>query len=130
MSRAKGGWAVGLTATAALLLILAGAFEFFQGLAAVVNKSVFVATQETIYKFDVTAWGWIHLVIGLVAIGTGFGILVRAAWARVIGIVLAIVGSIANFLWIPYQPVWSIAIIVLYVSVIWALSVVGRVWDK
>ena len=46
MSPAKAGWAVGLTTTAALFMVLAGAFQFFQGLAAVIKGSVFVSTQR------------------------------------------------------------------------------------
>jgi hypothetical protein len=130
MSPAKRGWAVGLTATAALLLILAGAFQFFQGLAAVIKGSVFVASQETIYKFNVSTWGWIHLVIGVVVVLTGFALLAGATWARVLGIVLAILAAVANFLWIPYQPIWAILVIILDVAVIWALTVVGTAFDE
>jgi hypothetical protein len=130
MSRAKAGWAVGLTATAAMFLILGGAFQFFEGLAAVIKGSVFVATQETIYELSVTSWGWIHLILGIIAILTGFALLAGATWARVLGIVLAVLGAIANFLWITYQPVWSIVVIIVYVGVIWALTVVGRALDE
>lgn len=129
MSPAKRGWAVGLTATAAMFLILGGAFQFFQGLAAVVKGSVFVASQQTIYQFNVSTWGWIHLILGIVLVAVGFFLLGGAAWARVIGIVLAIVSAIANFMWIPYQPIWSILVIVLCMGTIWALTVVGQALD-
>jgi hypothetical protein len=129
MSPAKRGWAVGLTATAAMFLILGGAFQFFQGLAAVIKGSVFVATQETIYQFNVTTWGWIHLILGIILVAVGFFLLGGAAWARVIGIVIAILSAIANFMWIPYQPIWSILVIVLCIGTIWALTVVGRALD-
>jgi hypothetical protein len=32
------------------------------------------------------------------------------------------VGAIANFLFIPYYPIWSLVIIALDVLVIWALA--------
>jgi hypothetical protein len=129
ISPAKRGWAVGLTATASMFLILAGSFQFFEGLAAVVKGSAFVATEKTIYEFDVTAWGWIHLILGIVLVAIGFFLLGGAAWARVIGIVLAVLSAIANFMWIPYQPIWSILVILLCVGTIWALTVIGQALD-
>jgi hypothetical protein len=129
MSPAKAGWAVGLTTTAALFMVLAGAFQFFQGLAAVIKGSVFVATQDTIYEFNVTTWGWIHLILGVLVVVTGFALLAAATWARIVGLVLVILVAIANFLWLPYQPVWSIVIIVLSAATIWALTAVGNVAD-
>ena len=34
--------------------------------------------------------------------------------------------AIANFLWLPYYPVWAIVLIALNVVVIWALAAHGR----
>ena len=129
LSPAKAGWAVGLTATAAMFMILGGAFQFFEGLAAVVKGSVFVATQETIYEFNVATWGWIHLLLGIIAVAVGFALFSGATWARAVAIVLVSLAAIANFMWIPYQPVWSILVITLNVATIWALTVVGKAWD-
>ena len=39
-------------------------------------------------------------------------------WARAVGIVLAALSAIANFLFLPYSPVWSVLIIALDVFVI------------
>ena len=63
-----------------------------------------------------TTWGWIHLVLGVLVVVTGFALLAAATWARIVGLVLVILVAIANFLWLPYQPVWSIVIIVLSVA--------------
>ncbi|MGZ6807808.1 MAG: DUF7144 family membrane protein, partial [Mycobacteriaceae bacterium] len=74
------------------------------------------------YNWNVTAWGWIHIVLGILVALTGFALMIGAAWARVIAIFIAAVSIIANFLWLPHYPLWSIAIIVLDVVVIWAVS--------
>jgi hypothetical protein len=58
------------------------------------------------------------VLIGL----AGIGLLAGQTWARVVGIVLAVLSAIANFLFLPYYPFWSILIIGLDVLVIWALS--------
>ena len=126
MSDGKSAWAVGIAATAAMFLMLAGLFQFLQGLAALIKGDFFVVGANYTYSFDTTAWGWIHLILGIIGVAVGFGLLAGATWARVLGIVIAIVGAVANFLWLPYQPVWAIIVIVFYGAVIWALTT----WDR
>jgi len=105
-----------------MILLLAGAFQFFQGLAALIKGSFFVATPNNVYSLSVTGWGWIHLILGIIAVLTGFALLAGATWARVVGIVLALLSAASNFMFIPYYPVWAIVIIALDVAVIWALT--------
>ena len=87
--------------------------------------TAFVPTQETIYALDISTWGWIHLIGGILILIAGWSLFSGATWARVVGITLALLSAIANFASIPYQPFWSILIIVLDVIVIWALAVYG-----
>ena len=122
MSKGKAAWAVGLTAMAGILLLLAGVFQFFEGLAAVVKGDFFVKTAHNTYSLSVGVWGWIHLIIGIVAIGVGFSLLAGRTWARVVAIILAFLSACSNFMFIPYYPIWAISIIVLDVAVIWALT--------
>lgn len=51
----------------------------------------------------------------------GLGILRGAGWARFVGVVLAALNIVANFIWLPYQPVWAIVSIAIDTFVIWAL---------
>jgi hypothetical protein len=108
------------------MMIMIGTFQAIQGLAAVFKDEFFVVTEEYLYKFDVTTWGWIHLLIGIVVILAGFGLFSGAVWARSVGVILAVVSAIANFAWLPYQPVWSSLLIAVSIAVIWALTVHGR----
>ena len=57
-----------------------------------------------IYSFDLTAWGWIHILLGVLEIVAGFAVLKGQTWARVVGIVLACLSMIANFGFIPHYP--------------------------
>jgi hypothetical protein len=107
---------------AGILLLLAGVFQFFEGLAAVVKGDFYVKTAHNAYALSVGAWGWIHLIIGIVAIVVGFSVLAGRSWARVFAIVLAFLSAVSNFMFIPYYPVWAISIMVLDVAVIWALT--------
>jgi hypothetical protein len=114
-------WASGFAQFGAVLLIVIGAFQAAQGLVAIVRKEFFVATTNYLFQLDLTSWGWVHLVLGVVMVLTGCGVLARQTWAVVLGIVLCALSALANFAFIPYYPVWSLVIIALDVLVIWAL---------
>ncbi|MBL1096133.1 DUF7144 family membrane protein [Streptomyces coffeae] len=111
------GWLV----FAAVMMIFGGLMTLFQGIAAVTNDQVFVATQNYIFQFDLSGWGWIHMILGIVLIVTGLAVFTGAMWARVTGVVLAGLGLIANFLWLPYYPVWAMVLLIVDGFVIWAL---------
>ena len=118
--------AVGFTFFAGSMMILAGAFQALQGLAALFENEFFVAAGDYVFKLDVTAWGWIHLGLGVVVLLSGFGVVAGMLAARIVGILLAGISAVVNFLSIPYYPFWAITIIAIDVFVIWALSVHGR----
>jgi hypothetical protein len=120
------GAAVGFTVFAALMMIVIGVFHAMSGLVGIIENEFFVATPNYIFEFDVTTWGWIHLILGIVVVIAGFSLFSGAVWARTIGVFLAVLSAIANFAFIPYYPVWSIVIIALDVAVIWALTAHGR----
>ena len=113
--------ASGVTTFAGVLLIVVSIFQILEGIAAIANDTVFVRGLNYTWGFDVTAWGWIHVVIGLLALGTGVGILLDQTWAFVVGISIAGVSALTNFMFMPYYPFWSLAVIGLDVLVIWAL---------
>jgi hypothetical protein len=126
-SRAEpSGWAVGLASFAGFMLVLIGSFQFFEGLAAIINDDYFVVGKNYTYNLDTTAYGWIHLLWGVVLCFAGFGVLSGKLWARIVGIGVAIISAIIQFFYIPYYPVWAVMIIALCVACIWALSVYGR----
>jgi hypothetical protein len=116
------GWAVGGITFAACILTLIGMFQVVAGLAAIFKDSFFVVTKNYAFDLDVTAWGWIHLLIGILLVFTGWGLFSRATWAGVTAIVLAMLSAVLNFFFIPYYPFWSLLVIALDVWVIWSLT--------
>ena len=124
-SRKPSGWAVGFTVFAAIMMLMVGVFQALQGLVAIFENEFYVATRNYLFQFDATTWGWIHLVIGVLVAFAGWGLLSGQTWARVVGITLAVLSAIANFLFIPYYPFWSLLIIILNVFVIWAVAAHG-----
>ena len=82
--------------------------------------------EEYIFKFDLTTWGWIHLIAGTIVALAGIALFQGAVWARTVAVILAGVSIIASFLWMPYYPLWSMVVIAFDVFVIWALTAHGR----
>ena len=117
------GWVVGMSLFAATMMVIIGFFQVVQGLAALFQNQIYVVGAQYVFSFDLTAWGWIHLLLGILLIATGFAIATGQVWARSVGIGFAVLSMIANFLFLPYYPVWSLLIVVLDVFVIWALCV-------
>ncbi len=107
---------------AAALLLLIGCFHFIAGLVALFNDDFYVVTRHYTFDLDVTAWGWIHLLFGILLVGTAWGLGTGQTWARITAIVLAILSAIANFFFIPYYPFWSLLLIAFDAWVIWALT--------
>jgi hypothetical protein len=119
------GWAVGFILFAAIMMIMAGFFQVLAGLVAIFENEFYAATRNYVFQFDATTWGWIHLLVGLVMAFAGWGLLSGRTWARVVAITLAVLSAVANFLFIPYYPFWSLLIITLDVFVIWAVAAHG-----
>lgn len=126
MSSSKRAWSTGGLIFAASMLVMLGIFQFFQGLAAIVRDSFYVVAPNYVYNIDVTAWGWIHLILGAVIAVTGFFLFTGAPWARGVGIGLAIVSAISQFFFLPYYPWWALLVIALDVFAIWALATAPR----
>ena len=116
-------WAAGLSTFAATLMIVVGLFQFVEGLVAVINGTDFlVRTANYVFTFNASAWGWFHMIVGLGAAVAGGFIFTGNVFARSVGVALAVLSALANFLWLPHYPLWGIVIIALDVLVIWGLT--------
>jgi hypothetical protein len=90
------------------------------------QQRAYVATDTYPFGLNTPTWGWIDLIVGLLVAGAGWAVFSGRTWGRIVGIILAALSAVANFLFIPYYPFWAILIVVLDVFVIWALAVHGR----
>src|SRR5882757_8829239 len=118
----ESAWAAGGVLFAGTMLVFGGALAILEGIVGIARDSVYVATRNYTYQFDVRSWGWIHLGLGVVAVLVGCGLLAGMAWARWAGILIAGLNMVANFMFLPYQPVWSVVMIAIDVFIIWALA--------
>jgi hypothetical protein len=108
------------------MAVIVGFFNIIQGLVALFDDQYFVVAGGDLLLLDFTAWGWIHLLVGVVMLAAGFGIMRGSPWGLVAGVVIAGVQAILQLGFLAAYPVWSILIIALDVVVIYALIVHGR----
>ncbi|MER7957848.1 MULTISPECIES: DUF7144 family membrane protein [unclassified Streptomyces] len=113
------GWLV----FAAVIMLFSGIMTLLGGISAIAEDDVFIATRNYVYELDLTAWGWIHLILGILIALTGLALFTGATWARIVGVGLAGLSMIANFMWLPYTPGWALLFIALDALIIWGLCV-------
>ncbi|MFB6810880.1 hypothetical protein [Streptomyces sp. NPDC056387] len=111
----------GTTALAAALMIFGGAMAVFEGIAAIAKDDLFLTTRHYVFEFNLTGWGWIHLIVGILIVLAGCAVLGGALWARYFGVLVAGLGALANFLSIPYYPLWATVLVAVNIFIIWAL---------
>jgi hypothetical protein len=111
---------------AAVWMWILGFFHALAGFVAIAEDEIIVATPKYQFQLDVTTWGWIHLVLGAVVLFAGFALFNGSVWARTVGVLMAVVSVVSNFMWLPYHPIWGLLMITASSFVIWALTVHGR----
>ncbi|MFC9245914.1 hypothetical protein ACFT7S_18460 [Streptomyces sp. NPDC057136] len=116
------GWLV----FASVIMVFSGIMALLGGISAIAKDNVFVATRNYVYELNLTGWGWIHLILGIVIVLTGIAVFTGATWARIVGVVLAGLSMIANFMWLPYTPWWALLFIAIDALIIWGLCVAPR----
>ncbi|MET9578466.1 DUF7144 family membrane protein [Streptomyces massasporeus] len=114
-------WAAGGLVLGGVLMVVYGLFAVLQGIAAIAGDEVYTSFGQYSFEFDLTAWGWIHLIVGVLVVVAGLGLFTGADWARVASAIVVGLALIANFLWLPYQPFWSIIMIVTGLFVLWSV---------
>jgi hypothetical protein len=119
----EAAWAAGGVVFAGVLMLMHGILAIFQGISVLAKDDVWSRVGDYVYKINLTGWGVILLCLGALAAVTGAFILRGAAWARMTGIFLASLSMLAQFLFLPYAPVWSVIMIGIAFFVIWALAV-------
>ena len=118
-------WA-GWIAFGALMLVLSGAFHLIQGIVALVNEDYFpVRASELAVDVGYTAWGWVFVLFGAVAVVAGLSLFLGTTWARVVGTVIACVSAIVNIGFLAAYPFGSALVIAVDILIILALTVHG-----
>ncbi|WP_107771465.1 DUF7144 family membrane protein [Nocardioides sediminis] len=106
---------------AAVMLLVTASVEVLQGVEAIRSGELLATSGSEVYEIDLTVWGWIHVVIGVLLVAVAVGILRRRSWGQVTGLVVAGLSMLANFAFLPYYPWWSVVSIAFGGLVVWAL---------
>jgi hypothetical protein len=126
--RAKADVWVGWVVFAGVVAITMGIYQAIEGLVAIFNDEYYlVGSSGLVVSVDYTVWGWVHLILGLAAVGGGIGLLQRRSWGRVVVICLAGLSALVNLGFLSAYPLWSTLIIAFDIIVIYALTVH---WDE
>jgi hypothetical protein len=124
----KGFWS-GWVAFAGLLLMILGGLGFFQGLIAVIRDQYYLVGDNGALVLDVSQWGWVMMIWGVILALVGYGLVSGASWARWTAILVVGLNFIAQ---LGYDgssgyTLWSLTVIALNIIVLWALIVR---WDE
>lgn len=117
-----GGEFSGWIAFAGVMMFILGSLDALWGLAAIVNDDVVVVGGSGALIFDITTWGWVHLILGSIVALSGLGLISGNAAARVVGIFVVAVNAIAQIVWFPAAPLWSFLMIILDTIIIYQLT--------
>jgi hypothetical protein len=108
------------------VLGLVGLFQIIAGIVALAGPSYYTApTRNLVVDTGYTTWGWVHLILGILALAAGGGLVFGSTVARVVGIALAGLSAVVNLAFLPAAPFASTLIIALDVLVIYAITVHG-----
>ncbi|MEO5628001.1 MAG: hypothetical protein ABIQ89_03875 [Candidatus Saccharimonadales bacterium] len=119
------GW-VGWVYFAGILLVVRAFFQGFMGVVALTKSTFYVVGPQQLAVFNFTAWGWGHILLGMVLLFAGFSVLSGHMFGRVVAVIVAAMSLLANLVFLPAYPVWSIAAIVIDALIIYALIVHGK----
>ncbi|MDZ5623043.1 DUF7144 family membrane protein [Nocardioides bizhenqiangii] len=119
------GW-YGWIAFASVMMVLLGSFHAVAGLIGVFKEDYYlVGKSDLVVTVDYTAWGWTHLILGLIVAFAGVALTRGATWARVVAVAMAFLSALVNLAFMPAYPLWSLVMIAVDFMVIYAVTAHG-----
>lgn len=112
----------GASLAAGCMLMLSGPLSILMGASGIAQDNNLFSASRYSYRFDLTTWGWIHLVVGVVLVIAGLGVLTNKSWGRGAGAAVAGVSLITQFMFVPYYPAWAIPMMTLDLLIVFALT--------
>jgi hypothetical protein len=119
------GW-TGWIYFASSMMFLLGALALLQGLVGIFDQGYYAVTERgLVVNVDYTVWGWVHLLLGVLILASAGGVLSGNLAARTVGVVLALLSTVVNMVFLAATPIWSTIVIAIDVLVIYALTAHG-----
>ena len=119
---ARAGAAEGWAMFAGIIMVIAGASDIIFGLTAIFKDEALTRVGGHTIVWDLTAWGWITLLIGVLMVAAAFGLFSGQSWAMWTTVAFATLAAIGQISWITVYPIWSLIVISLCVIVIYQLT--------
>lgn len=116
---------VGWVYFAGALMLTIGGLQIIAGLVALFKQDFYVVAQSGLVALNYTAWGWIHLILGIVMMLAAFGIWVGATWARLFAIFLTVLVMIDQLAFLSAYPLWSMIGLIMSGFILYALTMHG-----
>jgi hypothetical protein len=112
----------GATFAAAALLLTSAILTFLVGVFALAANDLVVSGPGYEYTFQISGWGWLNILTGMVLAAVAVALLLGALWARAAAIIVTCLAIVITFLWMPYYPTGAIVLIALDAVVIWGVA--------
>jgi len=109
---------------AGIVMVILGFIDFFQGMIAVFDDKYYVVTASGFLVFDLTQWGWVMMIWGVLLVLAGLALAAGQGWARWFTIVVVGLNFFAQlgFLGNSTYPLWALTALALNVVVLYALT--------
>ncbi|SRR6266851_4226068 len=115
------GWAM----FAAILLFIAGTWNFIDGILGISRSHVYTANAHYVFS-DLRTWGWIIMLLGILQLAAGAGLLSGSTWARWFAVFVVALNMIGQLGFIPVYPFWAITMFILDILIIFGLVTYGK----
>jgi hypothetical protein len=104
------------------MFFVVGIFHVIDGIAALAKAHTFA--DNGLFA-SLRFWGVVLLIIGGLGIFAGYAVLMRQETGRVIGIILAGVGILAQLMFLSAYQTWGLIMVAMWIIVLYALIVHG-----
>jgi len=113
------------------LFFVVGIFHVIDGVAALARAHTFApgALGDGLFA-NIRFWGVVMLIIGGLGIFAGYSILNRQESGRVIGIVLAGLGILAQLMFSTANEFWALIMVAMWIAILYALIVHGDEFSR
>jgi hypothetical protein len=108
---------------ASILLMVAGVVNIIYGIGAISDSKFFVNENRYVFS-NLNTWGWITLLLGIIAIFAGMSVVKGGVFGRTIGIIVASITAVGALLAVGgVYPFWSLGVFAICIVVIHGLAV-------
>lgn len=119
------GW-TGWITFAVIILVMEGIFHFMAGFVALFQEDVYKVAAGNVWVFDYSAWGWIHIIGGALALLAAGSLMKGNMFGRIFAVLVAVLSATANMAFVPVYPIWSLTMVAVCFLIIWAVIVHGK----